>query len=1157
MRRLCRSRNTRSTRGSRTCRLEPLETRSLFSIGSGAEIPLGWDGPVPLGWDEVAPAVVAEETALGFDKDTSAFWSGTSGPLADATPTGSSYMLYEHWGGTWWDAEKTISNTEDDLMCWAAAASNVLVWTGWGEVSGMATADQVFAYFQNHWTDQGGMMSYGWEWWFTGVNPAQGSSGWSQVDVAGGGFYPGETFDNYLFSQSDPSQAMTAIDSYLHAGYGVSLGIYNGSGGGHAITVWGYNYDPGNPTNYVGVWITDSDDDKSTDSPPDRLRYYQVAHSGGAWYLQNYYGSNSWYIGAVQALASRNPQPQEGAIRGTVWEDANGDGQHQAGEAGLAGQTVYLDANNNGQLDLNTSVIVSTDVPKAILDRTTTRSTLTFSGDGVIADVNLTLNIAHTYVADLVAYLVSPSGTRIELFANIGGGGRNFTNTTLDDEASTSILWANAPFTGSFRPHQALSRFDGENAHGVWALEISDTADWDTGSLLGWSLEINTDEVRTQTAADGTYVFTGLDDGTYWVRHAPATGWIDTYPASGVHQVTLEGEAVENVDFTAAYQAAQPSPTNLGQVDFRHLAGLNPSGGDLWFSLSTTRQGYLTLEALFAGPGEELELALYDAGFNRLTTATPSEGVQRIDWQANAGTTYLVSLRGSLTDVNLRLCNLVSPGSGGCLTIYGTSGDDRLDFAAAAWHQVTICGVHYAFDATEVNAIRFIGQGGSDTAVLCTSAGDDTAVVRANSATLTGPNYTLTAQAVRDIIVINPGGTDTAQLVGSAGDDRFDGHADYAEMYGLGFYYRVEGFAFVQAYGGAGGNDSARLYDSSGNDSFVGRPEYSRLSGDTFFLCVKDFDRVHAYRTAGGRDVAYLYDSAGDDTFDATATYGRITGPGYYVQANGFVSVVAQSTAGGQDTARLYDSPGNDTLTASPAEAVWQSAAFRHRAVQFESIVAFGTAGGYDVAHLYDSAGNDTFSATPTRATLRTPQGTLVVNTFDAVTAHATSGGNDTAVLYDSARADTFVAEPTIATLSGRGFSNSAEGFESVQAFSKAGGRDAAIFYDSAGNDVLVASYAVTRMIGPGYSNRADGFESVTVYGGAGGADRAVLYDTTGDDFLQAAGSRAAIQYSSGRSVEVLNFRRVCVNGMAGGLNTKHVEAIDFLLQTLGAWVDV
>jgi hypothetical protein len=264
---------------------------------------------------------------LDFDDDTRMFLGVT-----DAPPTGASYMLCEHWGGNWSDAEKTPQNTEDDLMCWAACASNVLEWTGWGLAGGMWNTDQMFQYFQDHWTDAGGLQIYGWDWWFDGTNPSQGWPGWSQVDVPGGNFWPSHTFSDYYHEDWDDPDALSAIDSYLHSGYGVGLAIYTDTGGGHAITVWGYNYNPSNPTDYYGVWVSDSDDYKSWTNPPDKIRYYEVSYSGGRWYLQNYYGTNLWYIGGVMAMEpfpSNRPVadaggPYTGYVGSPVTFDASG-----------------------------------------------------------------------------------------------------------------------------------------------------------------------------------------------------------------------------------------------------------------------------------------------------------------------------------------------------------------------------------------------------------------------------------------------------------------------------------------------------------------------------------------------------------------------------------------------------------------------------------------------------------------------------------------------------------------------------------------------------------------------------------------------------------------------------------------------------------------
>jgi subtilisin-like proprotein convertase family protein len=58
----------------------------------------------------------------------------------------------------------------------------------------------------------------------------------------------------------------------------------------------------------------------------------------------------------------------------------------------------------------------------------------------------------------------------------------------FDDEAVTPISAGAAPFTGSFRPYEPLSAFDGEHLSGTRTLKIVDNAGADTGSLNSWSL---------------------------------------------------------------------------------------------------------------------------------------------------------------------------------------------------------------------------------------------------------------------------------------------------------------------------------------------------------------------------------------------------------------------------------------------------------------------------------------------------------------------------------------------------------------------------------------------------------------------------------------------------------------------------------------------
>jgi len=248
-------------------------------------------------------------------------FDGVIPDIKDTPPQGASivdYNLTDNWGGTWCDAEKTADDPDDDLMCWAAAASNVLEWTGWGFVEHstdgkITNCDQMFEHFNDHWEDEGANVKIAWIWWFDGTDTSPGGD-WSEVDVAGGGDFwtPPHDFDNY-FHEYSGSETLQHIDEYLHNGWGVALGIYDG---GHAITCWGIRYNDSvnkttNPEDYyLGIYVTDSDDNKwqnSWDPPEDRLRYYDVFYNstGGYWEFTNY-GGGGWHISDVYAL-ERNP----------------------------------------------------------------------------------------------------------------------------------------------------------------------------------------------------------------------------------------------------------------------------------------------------------------------------------------------------------------------------------------------------------------------------------------------------------------------------------------------------------------------------------------------------------------------------------------------------------------------------------------------------------------------------------------------------------------------------------------------------------------------------------------------------------------------------------------------------------------------------------
>jgi subtilisin-like proprotein convertase family protein len=108
-----------------------------------------------------------------------------------------------------------------------------------------------------------------------------------------------------------------------------------------------------------------------------------------------------------------------------------------------------------------------------------------------VASVSASIDLTHTYDADLIITLRSPAGTRVILSNQNGGSGDNFHCTVFDDEASTPIMNGVAPFEGDFIPDEALSAFDGENPLGNWTFIVSDNAGQDVGQILGCCVMIN------------------------------------------------------------------------------------------------------------------------------------------------------------------------------------------------------------------------------------------------------------------------------------------------------------------------------------------------------------------------------------------------------------------------------------------------------------------------------------------------------------------------------------------------------------------------------------------------------------------------------------------------------------------------------------------
>ena len=123
----------------------------------------------------------------------------------------------------------------------------------------------------------------------------------------------------------------------------------------------------------------------------------------------------------------------------------------------------------------------------------TINSTLNIPAGGVISDVNITMDVTHTWINDLTATLISPSGTQVQLFAQpcTSADIQNI-SATFDDSGANVVCGTDPGITGVVKSTQLLSAFNGQSSTGTWTLRILDGFNQDGGSLNSWSINICT-----------------------------------------------------------------------------------------------------------------------------------------------------------------------------------------------------------------------------------------------------------------------------------------------------------------------------------------------------------------------------------------------------------------------------------------------------------------------------------------------------------------------------------------------------------------------------------------------------------------------------------------------------------------------------------------
>lgn len=217
-----------------------------------------------------------------------------------------------------------------------------------------------------------------------------------------------------------------------------------------------------------------------------------------------------------------------GSISGTKFEDYDGDGVRDDGEAGLSGWTVFLDTDLDGILDAGeVSTVTGLDGGYSFID----------------------LNPGAYTVAEVLQ--------------------AGWVQTLPDENSQTANVVSGENTQGVDFGNFQLAQIGGQKIND---LNANGTLDEGEEGLAGWTIQLDRDgngsiDATTTTDQYGFYRFTGVGTGSYTVSEVQQSGWLQTGPAAGNYTVvTTSGADIGSLDF-ANVQAASISGTKFEDLD--------------------------------------------------------------------------------------------------------------------------------------------------------------------------------------------------------------------------------------------------------------------------------------------------------------------------------------------------------------------------------------------------------------------------------------------------------------------------------------------------------------------------------------------------------------------------------------------------------------
>lgn len=187
----------------------------------------------------------------------------------------------------------------------------------------------------------------------------------------------------------------------------------------------------------------------------------------------------------------------------------------------------------------------------------TNTATLDILEGGTLNDINITVDITHSWLEDLTLNLISPSGTIVPLLTQQCGDGNDMLVTFSDSGNNVTCTAANPTLSGTIKPQQPLSTLYGEPLKGRWKLEVNDANNEDGGSINSFKISFCIDgDFDPDTDRDGVLDTEDLCPNTPIGSKVDVNGCAIFSIAANNYKITITDETCSNsnnggIDITA------------------------------------------------------------------------------------------------------------------------------------------------------------------------------------------------------------------------------------------------------------------------------------------------------------------------------------------------------------------------------------------------------------------------------------------------------------------------------------------------------------------------------------------------------------------------------------------------------------------------------